>query len=121
MKNNPQWLQWAVELQSLAQTGLAYCKDVYDGEQKTDKIAEELVNEADLSQGSQDVTKTSYGFASFTSKHVETIDGDGMTFALRFNYIKGVILYTIICAVILTAILLPIWICRDRKSMNSYY
>ena len=24
------WLQWAVEIQSIAQCGLAYCRDVYD-------------------------------------------------------------------------------------------
>ena len=23
------WLQWAIELQSLAQTGLNYCKDIF--------------------------------------------------------------------------------------------
>lgn len=30
MHHTPQWLQWAIELQSLAQTGLAYGKDPYD-------------------------------------------------------------------------------------------
>lgn len=32
MGNDPYWLQWAVELQSLAQAGLTYGKDVYDRE-----------------------------------------------------------------------------------------
>ena len=32
MSRSEKWLQWAIELQSLAQTGLAYCKDVYDKE-----------------------------------------------------------------------------------------
>ena len=32
MNRNEQWLQWAIELQSLAQAGLAYGKDVYDKE-----------------------------------------------------------------------------------------
>lgn len=27
---NEKWLEWAVELQSLAQAGLTYGKDVYD-------------------------------------------------------------------------------------------
>lgn len=31
MLNEP-WLKWAVEIQSIAQCGLAYCKDVYDME-----------------------------------------------------------------------------------------
>ena len=32
MEHNEQWLQWAVELQALAQAGLTYGKDVYDRE-----------------------------------------------------------------------------------------
>jgi len=32
MDKNEQWLKWAVELQSLAQAGLTYGKDVYDHE-----------------------------------------------------------------------------------------
>ena len=32
MSKNERWLQWAIELQSLAQAGLTYGKDVYDKE-----------------------------------------------------------------------------------------
>lgn len=32
MDRNEQWLQWAIELQSLAQAGLTYGKDIYDHE-----------------------------------------------------------------------------------------
>lgn len=32
MSKNEQWLQWAVELQSLAQAGLTYGKDIFDRE-----------------------------------------------------------------------------------------
>ena len=32
MEKNEKWLQWAVELQSLAQAGLFYGKDNYDRE-----------------------------------------------------------------------------------------
>ena len=32
MNGNEKWLQWAIELQSLAQAGLTYGKDVYDKE-----------------------------------------------------------------------------------------
>ena len=32
MDTKEKWLEWAVELQSLAQAGLTYCKDVYDKE-----------------------------------------------------------------------------------------
>ena len=32
MDRNELWLQWAIELQSLAQAGLTYGKDVYDKE-----------------------------------------------------------------------------------------
>lgn len=29
MEQNEQWLKWAVELQTLVRTGLAYLKDVF--------------------------------------------------------------------------------------------
>ena len=32
MENNEKWLEWAIELQSLAQAGLFYGKDNYDRE-----------------------------------------------------------------------------------------
>lgn len=32
MSKNEQWLQWAIELQSLSQAGLTYGKDIYDKE-----------------------------------------------------------------------------------------
>ena len=35
MHKNDRWLQWAIELQSLAQAGLTYGKDVYDLERYT--------------------------------------------------------------------------------------
>ncbi len=45
MDNNEQWLQWAVELQALAQAGLTYGKDVYDRERylRIREIAAEMV------------------------------------------------------------------------------
>ena len=45
MEHNEQWLQWAVELQALAQAGLTYGKDVYDREryQRIREIAAEMV------------------------------------------------------------------------------
>ena len=45
MKQNEKWLQWAVELQALAQAGLTYGKDVYDRERYTRirEIAAEMV------------------------------------------------------------------------------
>ena len=45
MEHNEQWLQWAVELQALAQNGLTYCKDIYDRERYTRirEIAAEMV------------------------------------------------------------------------------
>ncbi|MCQ2353883.1 MAG: NUDIX hydrolase [Clostridia bacterium] len=43
--NNEQWLKWAVELQSLAQAGLYYSKDVYDTEryERIREISAEMV------------------------------------------------------------------------------
>lgn len=46
MNKSPQWLQWAVELQSLAQAGLTYGKDVFDRERYTRirEIAAEIMS-----------------------------------------------------------------------------
>lgn len=47
MKNNEQWLAWAVELQSLAQAGLFYGRDKYDIErfQRIRDIAAEMIQQ----------------------------------------------------------------------------
>ena len=52
MNQDAQWLDWAIELQALAQAGLYYSKDVYDIErfQRIREIAAEmLVRPTDLS------------------------------------------------------------------------
>ena len=45
MEKNEKWLQWAVELQALAQAGLTYGKDIYDLEryQRIREISAEMV------------------------------------------------------------------------------
>ena len=45
MDHQEKWLQWAVELQALAQAGLTYGKDVYDREryQRIREIAAEMI------------------------------------------------------------------------------
>lgn len=53
MNKNNNWLQWAIELQSLAQAGLTYCKDVYDKEryERIREISAEIVSHmTDISQ-----------------------------------------------------------------------
>lgn len=42
---NEKWLEWAVELQSLAQAGLTYGRDVYDREryERIREISAEMV------------------------------------------------------------------------------
>ena len=44
---NEKWLEWAVELQSLAQAGMYYSKDVYDIQrfERIREIAAEMVSE----------------------------------------------------------------------------
>lgn len=52
MDNNMKWLEWARELQSLAQGGLTYVKDVYDKERYErirDISAEMLAHKTDIS------------------------------------------------------------------------
>ena len=46
MNRNEPWLQWAIELQSLAQAGLTYGKDVYDREryQRIREISAEMLS-----------------------------------------------------------------------------
>ena len=46
MNRNEKWLEWAVELQSLAQTGLAYVKDNYDKErfERIREISAEMIS-----------------------------------------------------------------------------
>lgn len=46
MGKNEQWLQWTIELQSLAQAGLTYGKDVYDKEryERIRKISAEIIS-----------------------------------------------------------------------------
>lgn len=47
MNRHEKWLQWAIELQSLAQAGLTYCKDVYDRERydRIRDISAEILSE----------------------------------------------------------------------------
>lgn len=46
MEQNEKWLQWAVELQSIAQAGLFYCKDPFDQEryQRIREISAEMLS-----------------------------------------------------------------------------
>lgn len=46
MSNDGKWLQWAVELQSLAQAGLTYGRDAYDREryERIREISAEMVS-----------------------------------------------------------------------------
>ena len=46
MNKNERWLQWAIELQSLAQAGLTYGKDVYDREryERIREISAEIIS-----------------------------------------------------------------------------
>lgn len=41
------WLQWAIELQGIGQTGLSYIKDVYDKEryERIREIAAEMIED----------------------------------------------------------------------------
>ena len=46
MNRNEKWLQWAIELQSLAQAGLTYGKDIYDREryERVREISAEILS-----------------------------------------------------------------------------
>ena len=54
MENNEMWLRWAVELQALAQAGLAYGKDIYDQERYQrirDIVAEMISHKTEIPAG----------------------------------------------------------------------
>lgn len=46
MNRHEKWLQWAIELQSLAQAGLTYGKDIYDREryERVREISAEILS-----------------------------------------------------------------------------
>ena len=46
MEKNEKWLQWAVELQSLAQAGLFYSKEKYELEryERIREVSEEMIS-----------------------------------------------------------------------------
>ncbi len=46
MSNKEKWLDWAIELQSIAQIGLTYCKDVFDKEryERVREISAEIMS-----------------------------------------------------------------------------
>ena len=46
MDNNEKWLEWAVELQSIAQSALYYCKDKFDIErfERIREISAEMIS-----------------------------------------------------------------------------
>jgi len=47
MNSKENWLQWAIELQSLAQAGLTYGRDIYDREryERIRQISAEIISE----------------------------------------------------------------------------
>jgi len=72
MKKNEKWLAWAVELQSLAQAGLTYGKDVFDRERYTRirEIAAEMV----AHQGDMPLEKVEELFCNETGYQTPKLD-----------------------------------------------
>lgn len=72
MKKNEIWLDWAVELQSLAQAGLMYGKDVFDRERysRIREIAAEMV----AYQGDMPVEKVKNLFCNETGYQTPKLD-----------------------------------------------
>ena len=73
-KCNPKWLEWAKELQFLAQVGLAYTKDDFDKErfERIRAIAAEMMSLQSglpLEQGACSVTKQASKLQNWT--HVQ--------------------------------------------------
>lgn len=91
--------------------------DAYLGERKTDKIAEKLVDDVDFSDDSQYVRKPSFGFGHYIVKTYEVHGDYAMIFVLDFDFMTGVILYTIIAGIPITLLTFLL----GRKKKNDYY
>lgn len=90
--------------------------DAYRGVTKADKIAEKLVDKAIFDGEDQRDGKSYFTFGALIMTNVEVTDNKAMITALRFNYIKGVILYTVIFGTILTVIMVLVIRAKKRKN-----
>lgn len=90
--------------------------DAYRGVTKADKIAEKLVDKAIFDGEDQRDGKSYFTFGALIMTKVEVTDNKAMITALRFNYIKGVILYTVIFGTILTVIMVLVIRAKKRKN-----
>lgn len=93
--------------------------DAYHGERKTDKIANKLIDNAVFDNGNQSEQDFYFGIGTLTMTNVEVTDNKAMITALRFNYIGGVILYTIILGATLTVIMFAM--SQVKKKKNEFY
>lgn len=93
--------------------------DAYHGERKTDEIANKLIDKAVFDNGNQSEENFYFGIGTLTMTIVEVTDNNAMITALRFNYIGGVILYTIILGAILTVIMFAV--SQVKKKKNAFY
>lgn len=89
--------------------------DAYHGERKTDRIANKLIDKAVFDNGNQSEENFYFGIGTLTMTNVEVTDNKAMITALRFNYLGGVILYTIILGATLTAIMFAVSQVKKRK------
>lgn len=91
--------------------------DAYRGVTKADKIAEKLVDKAIFDGEDRRDGKSYFTFGALIMTKVEVTDNKAMITALRFNYIKGVILYTVIFGTILTVIMVLVIRAKKRKNV----
>ena len=81
------WLKWAIEIQSLAQAGLAYTKDIYDKErfERLREIsAEMLAEKTDLS-----TEKVKGLFCSETGYQTPKLETRAAIFSLQICIARG--------------------------------
>lgn len=90
--------------------------DAYLGERKSDKIAKQLVDEVDFAKDGDAVIKSGYGFGHYISKSYDVGGDYAMIFVFDFNFMGGVILYTVIACIPITFLTFFL----GRKKKNSF-
>lgn len=78
----------------------------YLGERRTDRIADELVDEVNFDQGDYSKDHTSYGLANMTMQHLEVREEGAQITVFHLRYYKGVIVYTVLLGAVMSVIML---------------
>lgn len=80
-------------------------KLAFPGERRSDKIANELIDEVSFDNGDYSTDKTIYGLGNMSMKYIELTGDYSQITVLHIQFIKGVIFYTVILGGIMSIIM----------------